>query len=341
MDRYDEPLEAAREYLRLALHRMVKLGVHPNPINYAVFYEYASGRNAALALALDESIDKGSAFTNDLGLVLYRQHIAEHDPDRLEELQDQLRRIVADSLDDLAAADVELSRYGESMKGDVGRLESGLQTADILEVVKGVIRQTESLLDTNKALQSQLSDSRQKTVVLGQELEKVREQAVTDTLTGLANRQALAQAFEAAVTATDAGETCLLMVDIDHFKRVNDTHGHVVGDGVLSLTAEALLGCCKGRDTVARYGGEEFSILLPQTPYKGALVLAERIRTHVAGLHMVKTGSKESIGNITVSVGVARHRAGESLTDLVDRADRALYAAKDAGRNRVAGETGD
>lgn len=338
MDRYDEPLEAAREYLRLALQQMVKLGVHPNPVNYAVFYEYASGRNSALTEALDELIGKGSAFTNEIGRILHRQYIAEYDPDNLKDLQDKLRRIVADSLDDLAAADVELSRYGESMRGNVGRLESGQQNVDVADILKGVILQTESLLETNQALQDQLSDSRQKTVVLGQELEKVREQASTDTLTGLANRQALAQAFEAAIAAADAGETCLLMLDIDHFKRVNDTHGHVVGDGVLALIAETLLGCCKGRDTVARYGGEEFSILLPRTPYDGALVLAEKIRAHIAGLHMVKSGTKESIGNITVSVGVARYRAGESLTDLVDRADRALYAAKNGGRNRVMGQ---
>ncbi|MBU0515071.1 MAG: GGDEF domain-containing protein [Proteobacteria bacterium] len=157
-------------------------------------------------------------------------------------------------------------------------------------------------------------------------------------MTGLANRKALALAFEAALTEASAGEICLLMVDLDHFKKVNDTHGHVVGDGVIALTAEALPGCCKGRDTVARYGGEEFSILLPQTPYDGAMVLADKIRAFIAGLRMVKTGTKESIGSITVSIGVARYRAAQSLTDLVDRADRALYAAKNGGRNRVVGE---
>ncbi|MBU0515072.1 MAG: hypothetical protein KJ621_09900 [Proteobacteria bacterium] len=98
MDRYDEPMDSAREYLGLARQQMVKQVVHPNPVNYAVFYEYVSGRNAALAEAMDEFIDQGSAFTNEIGLVLYRRFIAEHDPDRLKDLGDKLRRIVADSL---------------------------------------------------------------------------------------------------------------------------------------------------------------------------------------------------------------------------------------------------
>jgi diguanylate cyclase len=338
MPHYPESKDAAQEYLRLALMNMGKLEAPPNPINYAIFYEHASGRNPALTEALDELIDSGGPFTNEIGQELYQRFVSTNGMSRLIEAEQTLRRIMAENLSELAAADRQLNRYEDSVKGQVGRIEDGLGPEALAEVLQQIVSQTGTLLSSNQALQQQLNDSQQRTRALGQELEKAREQATIDALTGLANRQALAAAFELAVSIVPRIEKCILMIDIDHFKKVNDTHGHVVGDGVLKLTAEALLKCCKGKDTVARYGGEEFAVLLPDTSLPDAVTLAENIRQFIARRHFVKTGTKESIGHITVSIGVARHRADESLTVLIERADRALYAAKEGGRNRVVSE---
>jgi diguanylate cyclase len=338
MAHYPESKDSAHEFLRLALQTMGKLDVPPNPVNYAVFYEYAAGKNAALSGAMEDLIREGQAFTNEVGQDFYKRFISGNGLSRLIEAQGALRRIMSDSLNDLAAADKELTRYEDSVKGQVNRFEDGLDSGTMTDILRRIVSQTDSLLNSNQTLQKQLADSRQKTIALGQELVKAREQATIDSLTGLANRKALTAAFELAVSVVPKVENCLLMIDIDHFKKVNDTHGHVVGDGVLKLTARALLRCCKGKDTVSRYGGEEFAVLLPDTSPPDAVTLAENIRQLIARRHFVKSDSKESIGHITVSIGVACHRPGETLTDLIERSDRALYAAKQGGRNRVVSE---
>ncbi len=335
MDHYPESKDSAEEYLRLALQTMGKLDVPPNPINYAVFYEYVSGKNSTLSAAIDELIREGRPFTTEVGQDLYQRFVTVDGLGQLIETQNALRQIMAENLNDLAAADQELTRYEDSVKGHVDRFEDGLEPEAMTDILRKIVSQTGTLLNSNQALQKQLNDSRQKTIVLGQELEKAREQATIDVLTGLANRKALATAFEAAVSTVPQVENCIMMIDIDHFKKVNDTYGHVVGDGVLRLTADALLLCCKGKDTVSRYGGEEFAILLPETSLSDAVKLAENIRQVIGRRHFVKSDTKESIGRITVSIGVARHWSGDDLTALIERADRALYRAKEGGRNRV------
>lgn len=131
------------------------------------------------------------------------------------------------------------------------------------------------------------------------------------------------------------GGPSLLMIDIDHFKQVNDTYGHVFGDKVIRAIGQILKNNVKGKDTSARYGGEEFVVLLPDTPTEGARLLAETIRTEVERVRIRRSSDDWTPANISVSLGVARFKAGESATDFVARADVALYASKNEGRNRV------
>jgi diguanylate cyclase (GGDEF)-like protein len=160
-------------------------------------------------------------------------------------------------------------------------------------------------------------------------LEKLAELSVTDDLTALANRRLLRQrlAEETMRSARSGRPFALLMIDLDHFKEVNDQHGHQVGDSVLRQCASTLKECLRGSDLVARYGGEEFCILLPETSARGARLVAERLRQAVAQL---------SAPVPTISVGVAMSEPASSADDLIRHADEALYRAKTAGRNRVA-----
>jgi diguanylate cyclase len=169
----------------------------------------------------------------------------------------------------------------------------------------------------------------------------VRREAVTDALTGIGNRKFFEERMrEGAREAMETGEPlALLFMDIDHFKRFNDTFGHQLGDQVLRLVAKTLVESVKGRDTTARYGGEEFAIMLPQTRLVDALRLAEQIRNTMMRRKIVSKNSGEDFGTITLSIGVSAYRPGEALGDMVRRADAALYYAKRNGRNRVASET--
>jgi diguanylate cyclase len=130
-------------------------------------------------------------------------------------------------------------------------------------------------------------------------------------------------------------DLCLLLIDIDHFKKFNDTWGHQTGDEVLKLVAKTLVENIKGQDIVARFGGEEFVVLLPKTSLSASVTVANVIRTAFEKRRVVGKESKRMIGGITVSIGVARYELGEALAELIQRADAALYRAKNEGRNRV------
>jgi diguanylate cyclase len=136
----------------------------------------------------------------------------------------------------------------------------------------------------------------------------------------------------------DGSELCLVMADIDYFKKFNDTYGHQLGDLVLRLVARALTEGVKGRDLVTRYGGEEFAILLPQTKLNDALGLGEQLRRTIGARHIVQRGEARDLGNVTLSMGVSRWHPGEPVVEFVQRADAALYFAKRHGRNRVCSE---
>ena len=157
------------------------------------------------------------------------------------------------------------------------------------------------------------------------------ELATTDALTGLNNRRSFDHSLELQIAMVERSKTplSLLMLDVDHFKRINDNFGHEAGDKVLVAIAQMLTGCARLTDVVARVGGEEFAVILPNTGADGAREVAERMRTAVAHANWLARPA-------TISIGVATLQADEAACDLYARADAALYQAKAAGRNRVA-----
>ena len=162
---------------------------------------------------------------------------------------------------------------------------------------------------------------------------RLARQALTDDLTGLANRRHGAHQLdrEIALGVRHGRLLALARVDVDHFKAINDTHGHQAGDQVLAEVARRLAGAVRGGDELARWGGDEFVAILPGTDRAGALRAAERLRAAVAEAPVDAAGGAL---DVTVSIGWA-HWAGDTPDDLLARADRSLYRAKDAGRNTV------
>ncbi len=167
-------------------------------------------------------------------------------------------------------------------------------------------------------------------------VEESQRLATLDPLTGLHNRRAFVASVEREIGRADryGGALSFLLMDIDHFKLINDRRGHAMGDRVLSSVGDFLGQSIRTADLCARWGGEEFVVLLPHTSNEGACAFAERIRAMLERLE-VRDDAGDLIP-VTASIGVATHRGRESLDELVDRADRAMYAAKTSGRNRVA-----
>lgn len=165
-------------------------------------------------------------------------------------------------------------------------------------------------------------------------LELLERKAMIDGLSGLWNRTYLNQQVESllALSARSGSTWTCLMIDIDHFKAVNDTHGHLIGDSVLQHVAAIVSDACRQQDVVCRYGGEEFAVLLPETPLAGAEILAERIRAAVE-CEAIEHGSV--VLKVTCSIGLAEHVAKrDGRNSPIPRADGALYQAKQSGRNR-------
>jgi len=167
---------------------------------------------------------------------------------------------------------------------------------------------------------------------------RLEHMATRDPLTRLSNRRHFwLQAEQRVAQGTAGGPMALVLVDVDHFKRINDTHGHAVGDEVLAGIAERLREACRDHDVVARWGGEEFLLLLTRTDLEGGRRAAERIRRSIAEQSL---SAAQPALRVTVSVGVTDSLAAEPLGEGIARADRALYRSKQAGRNQVTAEPG-
>jgi diguanylate cyclase (GGDEF)-like protein len=158
--------------------------------------------------------------------------------------------------------------------------------------------------------------------------------AMTDSLTGVANRRALMEQAEHALSRRNGLPLALLMIDVDYFKRINDTHGHPAGDEVLRKVAVLMAGRLRGHDVLGRYGGEEFCVIAPDTDAEGALALAESLRRVIAATPLA---AERGAVPVTVSIGVAHCPANtmRELKDLLAEADAMLYTAKQTGRDRV------
>jgi diguanylate cyclase len=208
------------------------------------------------------------------------------------------------------------------------------------QAVATLVGDTKKMATQNELLHERLENSSNEINTLREHMEEVRAEGLTDGLTNIPNRKAFDITLrQEAMNAMETGEElCLLLCDIDHFKLFNDTYGHHTGDQVLKLVGMILTQNVKGRDTAARYGGEEFAIILPNTSLGAAKNLANQVREAVASKRIRKKSTGEHFGEITMSIGVAKFRGGESLSELIQRSDKGLYQAKDSGRNCVVAE---
>jgi diguanylate cyclase len=186
-------------------------------------------------------------------------------------------------------------------------------------------------------MDERLRDSKQQVAMLKKDLDAVRNESLTDRLTGIANRKHFEERLALELNAAEASGDCfcLLIGDIDFFKKFNDSFGHQTGDQVLCLVGQALKSGLRGRDLAARYGGEEFAIILPETTLDAGVAVGNNIRATVNSKELVRKSTGENLGNITMSFGVSQYRQGETADNLIERADACLYAAKHAGRNKV------
>ena len=231
-----------------------------------------------------------------------------------------------------------LRQYGSTLSHWTTELGQCRTVENLVQAVTTLATETARASERNRDLEKQLAASSARITRLKDNLEGLKREATTDSLTGLTNRKAFNIRLRRALleAKADGKPVSVLLIDVDHFKSVNDTYGHQTGDMVLRLIGRLLLQNLKGRDTSARYGGEEFAALLVGADLQAGVIVANQIRAALESKRLVRKQSNDgAAGQITVSVGVAQFRPNETAGSLLDRADAAMYQAKQLGRNRV------
>lgn len=251
---------------------------------------------------------------------------------------DRLSKILGSGADDFIRKPFETLEFQLRFTAASLRLAAQESIIAEREFYRQAVRQEEALtiklLDRQMNLRENMVDLEQKKLGLETENKRLEAAARYDILTGLLNRQSLEarMVLETRKSVDRASALCGLMLDIDHFKLVNDSYGHVVGDEVLRVVGKELRKCLRREDYAGRYGGEEFFVVLPGSSRLTARAIAERIRKSVESTFLEARDARISV---TVSIGLAEFQKAEPIIDWVERADAAMYRAKQAGRNLV------
>lgn len=331
---YDHEFQQASENLRRTLPFVNQFKTPVNPVNYAVWYEYVSGDNAALTSAIDTRLNKKEPITAEVTQYLYEQYVLMGMPERIDKTNNGLKLVVDNTLENITRVEATTSHCTSGLTQSQTQLENCNDVQELKTLVSDILHNTQQLTSSSSELKSELIRSTEEIIKLRKELEAVKQTANTDGLTGLLNRGAFNRELQSLCGQGDM-VLSLALFDIDNFKRLNDTFGHVLGDKVLQYFATLLKEHCDDIHLAARYGGEEMAMVFLHSNLEESFVLAESIRQKFADSRLKKKGSDESIGQITVSVGISALHPNDTPLTLIDRADKALYKSKADGRNRV------
>ena len=321
-----------------ALQSMQERSITPSPENYAVWLAFHGSFPTKLRLEMDMMLAAKRAIDDHVCDQLYVSYFEDISiGSRMAKAGGRIAAEMEGVRKDLQTAGVETKAYSEKLelaKLELAKTDSPMVTRDLVNSLVGA---THEMANQSRQLEVKLAESGAEIETLRGELEKVRIEAATDALTGLANRKEFETRMLEMCAASDRGEgpIALIMADIDLFKRVNDTFGHQTGDQVIKFVASVMERAKPTGALVARLGGEEFALIAPKTDCKAAIEVAEGIRMAVESKRLVRRSSNEDLGKITVSLGVCQRWAGEKPTDFMERADAALYESKRNGRNRV------
>lgn len=315
--------------------------IRPTPSNYQLWYAYVRGENQTLTADLNALFADGASPTEGLCAQVFEKHFGEteesavlHETNIL--MHGELEKVLAT----LRSAETDTQEFGNLLEGYSGSLKSETDAKAIKILINGLLHEARSMETKSRSLESKLKESSEEIDKLKRNLETVRAEASTDSLTGIGNRKQFEQvlAAESARAAQHNQPLSVILGDVDHFKKFNDTWGHQLGDHVLKLVAYHLKTQVGDEGVPARYGGEEFAVILPGIDLDDAHRIADRIRESVCRKAMKSKSTGVTLGRITMSFGVSTYVAGEDLRELVNRADHALYQAKNNGRNQVMSE---
>ena len=311
------PVEIARQ----ALGRLAQLGLPPTPENYEKEYRAAGGLppQPAAAPKPDPAAAPAAAapqFSSDpetLGMV----------------------RALLDAMSNAnAGLHADLTKFTNESSSILAQAQGNGDGQSSEELFRAMTASSGWLLSQVDSARQELEATRTQLSVMQTELERAQQQAVSDPLTGLPNRRALDGVLSREIARARRHKTqlCVALLDIDHFKKINDTHGHDIGDRALQHLADTIRAAVRETDVLARLGGEEFVLVLPDTPLVGAEFTMNRLLRTAQGTPLA-VNDKQVV--VAFSAGLAQWQGDESPEQIVKRADTAMYQAKSSGRGRV------
>ncbi|MCG5526143.1 GGDEF domain-containing protein [Ectothiorhodospira haloalkaliphila] len=314
-------------------------GLAPTPVNYWIFYEYFTRSGSkALVEAIDRRIESRRCLDEVFLQDLYQRFVAGETLDRLMAVNGALETLLKSVDGDLGRADAGICEFKHTLDGSVASLRIAHYPDDVRKISGTLLEAINQIQAYHHTLHDRLEEAEHETRGLRAQLDQQHKAAVTDPLTGILNRRGLEMEIERGVRGERTRPGSMLVMDIDHFKRINDTHGHAIGDVVIRMVARKIAEVLP-RDTIlARFGGEEYIALLPSnvaTTVHQLKELGERIRDTIQRLTLVRQTDDLRVTDFTLSVGISEWSGGQTFDEVFNRADAALYQAKTAGRNRV------
>ncbi len=307
----------------------------PTPVIYDVAYRYLSGNDPVLVASVEAAIAQDGVLRPQVAEEIAEATSQQVSSELVEKLIDQAHQSMTLAANLVGQSQKDANAYGNALdKGAAALGAGGDSAARALELMVEVTR---TMIGKTQDAERKLAEMGSKMESLQGDLAEAQAVAETDPLTGLANRRSFQARLEKAMAQAAAEGTPLSVAfcDIDHFKSVNDNHGHDTGDRILKMVADALAEGAGDDAFVGRFGGEEFLILFDGIMARRAAMRIDEIRDELSGRHLVSKTTGEPLGTITFSAGVAQLLDGEDEGEMLRRADEALYTAKNSGRNRV------
>ena len=331
---YWEQPSHARSLSERAIELMREYAVAPTPPNYELWFNYAIGQNQELINALNTAVAEGRATDTAFTQSAYARFFGTLRPAEIGNMGAKLQEEVQKSKTVLETATKDIASHGKLLAEAAEALAQG---GNVKGVVDRVAEATRALQSSHSALEAHFDQTGREMETLRRRSETVTAENRIDPLTGLFSRTSFDERLEPMLSESEFNNAplCVLIADVDNFRKFNDTWGHATGDHVLRLVAQCFKSNTRERDAAARFGGEEFAVALPNAAIESAVRVAEKIRQTVESRRVVKRSTGETLGSLTLSIGVAQHRHGEPVAVTVRRAATNLDAAKRTGRNRV------
>ncbi|WP_426413411.1 GGDEF domain-containing protein [Bradyrhizobium ganzhouense] len=316
-----------------AMRFMAQQDVPPIPENFIVWYTYSAGASAELKRTIDVLLTNKRKFdsetSHELNALVTGTSSARVDQrlsERISGVINTVQRLL-----------VEAAEGNHQQISSIKGVVENVGAVDSRVLLRTLVSELSAAASRATSLEKELAERSSELKAIRTSFEVAEKRSKTDSVTGLPNRRGLDEFLRSKqIVAMERGEPLsILMMDIDHFKRFNDEFGHSVGDQVLRLIATTTSKVIGPEGMAARFGGEEIVVVLPCTELTAAAVVAERTRRSISECRITRRSTGEFLSAVTVSIGVAQFRLGESMAELIDRCDQALYQAKRSGRNRI------